>query len=148
MKRPTYELKSSDNFSTFEFISEGPKGKIPKLIQFSTTNYKGVFNLAFGDKNEETGYLDNTAISNNGGSEKVLITVVRGVYAFTAKNPEVWVYACGSTKSRTRLYRMGISKFWEEASEDFEIYGQLNDEWENFRNNIDYDAFLVKRRNT
>lgn len=147
MKLPIYELRSSENFTTFEFTSIGPKGEIPKLIQFSTTNYRDVFNLAFGDKNPETGNLDDMVISNNGDSEKVLATVVRCVYAFTHKNPESWIYASGSTKSRTRLYRMGIAKFFEEANNDFEIYGQINDEWESFRSNVDYEAFLVKLRN-
>jgi hypothetical protein len=63
------------------------------------------------------------------------------------KKPEAWVYATGSTKSRTRLYRMGITKMLEDAVKDFEIYGQLDDQWENFRNNVDYQAFLVKRKN-
>jgi hypothetical protein len=147
MKLPIYELRSSENFTTFEFTSTGPKGEIPKLIQFSATNYRDVFNLAFGDKNPETGGLDDIVISNNGDSEKILATVVRCVYAFTQNNPEAWIYASGSTKSRTRLYRMGIAKFFEEAKKDFEIYGQINDEWESFRSNVDYEAFLVKLRN-
>ncbi len=38
-------------FTTFEFISEGPRGKILKLVQFTLIN-KGhdIYNLAFGDK--------------------------------------------------------------------------------------------------
>jgi len=147
MNLPRYELKASDNFTTFEFISEGPKGRIPKLIQFSATNYKDVFNLAFGDKDLETDGINDTAISNNGDSEKILITVVRCIYAFTDKKPEAWVYVTGSTKSRTRLYRMGIGKLMEDAVKDFEVYGQLNDQWENFRKTVDYEAFLVKRKN-
>ena len=137
MNLPRYELRSSDNFTTFEFISEGPKGEIPKLIQFTSTNYKDVFNLAFGDKNTKTGDIDDVVISNNGDSEKILVTVVRCIYAFTQKNNEAWIYASGSTKSRTRLYRMGVSKFLEDAKKDFEIYGQINDQWEVFRTNVD-----------
>lgn len=47
MNQPRYQLKASDNLATYEFLSEGPRGKIVKLIQFTTTNYKDVFNLAF-----------------------------------------------------------------------------------------------------
>ena len=45
-----YDLISSENLTTFEFISDGTKGKIDKIIQFSSTNYLNVYNLGFGDK--------------------------------------------------------------------------------------------------
>lgn len=54
------------------------------------------------------------------------------------------VYATGSSKSRTRLYRMGITKYLDEIRVDFEIFGELENEWEDFRRDFDYDAFLVK----
>jgi hypothetical protein len=54
------------------------------------------------------------------------------------------VYATGSTKSRTRLYRMGISKYLEEIKADFEVYGELENGWEEFRKDVEYEAFLVK----
>ncbi len=141
-----YQLKSGSNLTIFEFVSQGPKGQIPKLVQLFKTNYKDVFNLAFGDKNAETGQIDDIAISNNGDSEKVLATVVATVYAFTDKYPQALVYATGSTKARTRLYRMGISKYFEEAKKHFLIYGQINGEWEPFEIGIDYEAFLVRRK--
>lgn len=47
-------------------------------------------------------------------------------------------------KSRTRLYRMGISKYLEEAEGNFEIYGELKGSWENFKEGVDYESFLVK----
>lgn len=84
---------------TFEFISEGPKGLIHKLVQYQPTNVKDVYNLAFGDKDHATGDIDDTVISNNGDSEKVLVTVVATIYAFTDKYPNAWVYATGSTKA-------------------------------------------------
>jgi len=132
---------------TFEFISEGSKGLIHKLVRYQSTNLKDVYNLAFGDKDHTTGDIDDTIISNNGDSEKVLATVIATVYAFTDKYPNTWVYATGSTKSRTRLYRMGITKFISEAKDDFEILGERNDDWEKFRKNIDYEGFLVRRKN-
>lgn len=68
------------------------------------------------------------------------------VYAFTDKYPDSWVYLTGSTKSRTRLYRMGISKFLDEVNQDFEVYGQLNDSWENFKLNTEFEGFLIRRK--
>ena len=146
MKLPKYPLSSSDKLMTFEFISEGSKGLIHKLVRYQSTNLKDVYNLAFGDKDHTTGDIDDTIISNNGDSEKVLATVIATVYAFTDKYPNTWVYATGSTKSRTRLYRMGITKFISEAKDDFEILGERNDDWEKFRKNIDYEGFLVRRK--
>nr|WP_082482429.1 hypothetical protein [Chryseobacterium sp. Leaf394] len=131
---------------TFEFISEGNKGLIHKLVRFQATNLKDVYNLAFGDKNLTTGDIDDKVISNNGDSEKVLATVVSTLYAFTDKYTDVWVYATGSTKARTRLYRMGITKFFSEVENDFEIFGQLQDDWDSFKIGIEYEGFLVKRK--
>ncbi len=90
----------------FEFTSQGPKGQIPKLVKYSETNLKDMYNLAFGDKDIKTGQINDTIISNNGDSDMVLSTVVSTVYAFTDKYPDAWVFATGSTKVRTRLYRM------------------------------------------
>lgn len=146
MKLPKYPLASGDRLLTYEFISEGPKGLIHKRVQFKQTNLKNVFNLAFGDKDHDTGEIDDTIISNNGDSEKVLATVVATVYAFTDKYPDAVIYATGSTKARTRLYRMGIAKYFSEVTKDFEILGERKDDWETFRKNMEYDGFLVTRK--
>ncbi|MCF8372354.1 MAG: hypothetical protein K9H64_12070 [Bacteroidales bacterium] len=146
MKLPRYELKAEKTLMVFEFISEGPRGQIPKLIKFSETSLKDFYNLAFGDKDQDTGDIDDLVVSNNGDSEQVLATVVSAVYAFTDKEPEAWIYVTGSTKSRTRLYRMGISKYFDEVKEDFLIFGLKDGEWENFEIDEEYSAFLVKRK--
>jgi len=146
MKLDRYELKAGRKLTTFEFVSEGVNGRIGKVVQFTPTNYKDLFNLAFGDKDGETGVLNDMAISNNGDSEKVLATVVATVYAFTDKYPDAWVYASGSTKVWTRLYRIGISKYLNEVKKDFDVYGQVSGEWQRFEKDVDYQAFLVKKK--
>ena len=93
MKLPRYELKAEKTLMIFEFISEGKKGSIPKLIKFSETSLKDFYNLAFGDKDDLTGEIDDIIITDNGDSEQVLATVVSAVYAFTEKYKGVWVYA-------------------------------------------------------
>ena len=146
MKLPKYELKAEKSLMIFEFVSEGKKGRIVKLIKFSETTLKDFYNLAFGDKNEKTGEINDTIVSNNGDTERVLATVVAAVYAFTDGKPDSWIFATGSTNARTRLYRMGISKFLEEIQNDFSLYGQAEGEWENFRKEIEYSAYLVRRK--
>jgi len=40
------------------------------------------------------------------------------------------------TKVSTRLYRMGITKYFKEIIKDFEVYGLINNEWEIFEKEI------------
>ena len=145
MNLPKYQLSAEKSLMVFEFVSVGRKGKIPKLIKFSETHIEGIFNLGFGDKDVKTDEVDDLKVSNNGDSEKVLATVVSAVYAFTDVYPEVWVYASGSTASRTRLYRMGINKYYEEVINDFEVYGLFNGQWITFDKKTEFEAFLVRR---
>ena len=130
----------------FEFISTGPKGQVKKIIEFSETNVKDVYNLAFGDFDEQTERISDRVVTNNGDSLKVLATVASSVYAFTTERPEAWVFATGSTAVRTRLYRMGLTNNLSEISQDFHVYGLQEDQWEEFLLGEDYEAFLVKRK--
>jgi hypothetical protein len=116
------------------------------MVQYSQTNYKNLFNLGFGDEDIGTGEIDDTIVSNNGDSEKVLATVVATLYAFFDRHNDSLVYVTGSSASRTRPYRMGIRKYLEEASSDFVIYRETKGEWEEFEIDKDYQAFLVVRK--
>ena len=146
MKVDKYSIKAEGNFTVFEFISEGSKGAIRKIVQFQETNEPKLYNLAFGDKNTETGEIDDLVVSNNGDSEKVLATVVSALYAFFDSHPEAFVYATGSTSARTRLYRMGITRFYEEMLEDFYLYGQIGDDFYEFEIGKEYKGFLAERK--
>ncbi|NBC25026.1 MAG: hypothetical protein GVX78_05370 [Bacteroidetes bacterium] len=130
----------------FEFISIGPKGDVKKIIEFSETNVKGIYNLAFGDIDHRTQRISDRVITNNGDSLKVLATVASSVYAFTAERPDSLVFATGSTAVRTRLYRMGLTNNLAEIAKDFHVYGLNDDQWEDFVIGEDYQAFLVKRK--
>ena len=146
MKYDKYQLESDNKLLVFEFISVGPKGRIKKIIQYSETNLKDYYNLGFGDKDEKTGEINDLVITNNGDSQQVLATVASTVYAFTDKHPDTWVYASGSNHARTRLYRIGIANNLLEIERDFEVYGLKGDQWHTFSKDIDYKAFLIKRK--
>ena len=105
MKLPRYEYLTEGNAELFTFVSEGPKGSIKKLIVYTQMLEKDIYNLAFGDYNEDTGKINDQVITNNKDSQKVLNTVASSLYVFTDKHPNVWVYATGSNTARTRLYR-------------------------------------------
>ncbi|MEM9832219.1 MAG: hypothetical protein AAF944_16420 [Bacteroidota bacterium] len=145
MKAEKYSLKAEESLTTFEFVSEGPKGIIKKLIQFQETNEPNLYNLAFGDKVGEA-EIDDLTFSNNGDSEKILATVVAAVYAFFDKHPGTFIYATGSTKARTRLYRMGITKYYDEMIKDFYLYGQIGNEFPVFEIGKEYNGFLAQRK--
>jgi hypothetical protein len=83
-------------------------------------------------------------VSNNGDSEKVLATVVGAVFAFLDQHPDAWIFAAGSTLSRTRLYQIGITKYYDKLSNELEIYGRIKDDWYPFEKNRDYLAFIAK----
>jgi hypothetical protein len=146
MKLDRYELTAGRGLTTFEFLSEGRKGKIVKVVQFRQMNLENLYNLAFGDKNADTGGLDDKVVTDNGDSEKVLATVVSALYAFADRYPDAWVYATGSTTARTRLYRMGINKYFDIVASDFEIMGEYQNEWEWYEFGKDYLAFAVHRK--
>lgn len=145
MRYETYNLEITDSLMVFEFISEGPKGRILKRVHFQKfINEDDFYNLAFGDVNIETTDFDDKVISNNNDTEKVLATVAEIVATFIEKYPNAQVYAKGSTETRTRLYQMGISKNLEAIKENFEVYGFLNNKaWVDFEKNITYSAFLI-----
>lgn len=147
MQLEQYRLKANKTFVSFRFTSVGLKGSIEKRILYSKTDDRGVYNLAFGDKLENSKEINDTVVTNNQDSQKVLATVAASVYVFTKKYPKAWVVLTGSTASRTRLYRMGISLYFDELSQDFDIYGYLNEKWVGFERNTDYEAFIVKRKN-
>lgn len=148
MNLEKYTMDADEELFTFEFNSFGPKGRIRKIVQFTKTNWKDIYNLGFGDKNENTGEISDFSISNNSDSNRVLVTVASSVSAFTIRYPNLWVYATGSTDSRTRLYQIGISRHLDEIQLEFEIFGLRENEWIPFLRNINYEAFIIKRKNT
>lgn len=141
-----YALTAGSNQTVFEFVSEGHKGKIQKLILFQLLFEPNFYNLAFGDKNLLTGDLNDLAVSNNGDTDKVLATVVGALYVFFDEYPDAVVSARGSTPARTRLYRMGITRFYNEVKEDFVLYGKIGGRFLLFEHGVEYEGFLATRK--
>ncbi len=141
-----YQLRSAARELTFEFDSVGPKGTITKVVTYQEVNVKSVYNLGFGDKDPDTGYISDLAVTNNNDSQKVLATVARTLYLFTERYPDAVVIATGSTAARTRLYQMGIANNLEDAEQDFDILGLAGTDWEPFRKDVTYYAFSVRRK--
>jgi hypothetical protein len=144
MNLDTYNLKSDNELEIFEFESIGTKGIIQKLVIFKETSFRGIYNLGFGDIDPQTGNTDDKVVSDNGDGEIVLSTVVATIHKFFDKHPDAQVYLSGSTKSRTRLYRIAINKYFELFSSKFEIIGELETHFERFVKNTEYQGYLIK----
>ncbi len=83
-----YQFESSPDLLTFEFDSVGPKGIVTKVVHYTEINVKGFFNLGFGDKEPQSGYISDLTVTNNNDSQKVLATVARTLYLFTEGIPK------------------------------------------------------------
>lgn len=145
MNLPQYPLLASNDFKQFDFISEGPNGRILKTVLFTPIE-PCFYNLGFGDRDPETGDIDDLAVSNNGDTAMILATVALAVMEFTIHFPQAWVYAKGSTPTRTRLYPRGIRQNWSQIEPFFYVRGFASGHWRMFDAADNYDAFLVMRK--
>jgi hypothetical protein len=137
---------SSSNSLIYEFTSIGPKGNIKKIVQFSHIQENDVYNLAFGNKTVD-GSIDDYTANNNKDRDKILATIAAIVFDFTTHFPERYIFFVGSTKERTRLYRMAICLNLEELTKTFIIWGlKQGGGFEPFYSNKHYEGFLIKRR--
>ncbi len=148
MNSEQYPYTTNPGFLDFEFTSEGPNGKIRKVVRYISRNANGIiyFNLAFGDLEEGTGRINDLARSGNKDTNKILFTVGATVLEFTERFPDAIIYAMGSTPARTRLYQMGIIANWDQIAGLLEVYGFTNGNWEEFAKNVNYHALLVFRK--
>ncbi|WP_052119499.1 DUF6934 family protein [Gallibacterium genomosp. 1] len=148
-----YLLSSSSSQLRYTFISRGTKGRKQKIIEFFELDRNflspdiPVFNLGFGDTQDGV-EIDDTVISDNGDMETVLRTVAKAAELFLENNPSALIFFEGSTKSRTRLYRKMLNKYYTEISEKFTIWGIHNNKITPFisSNTSNFEAFLVKQK--
>lgn len=148
MNLERYEYSVNHRLLSFEFYSEGPNGRIKKVIQFTPVNVDGTtyFHIAFGDLNSDDKTLDDLVISNNGDRNKILATVAHVILDFTEEFPDMMVFARGSTPARTRLYQMGLTNNWLEVEKLLTVLGYANDQWEPFQKDVHYEALMIIRK--
>jgi hypothetical protein len=140
-----YPVITSPKHLSYAFFSKGPKGIIRKVVRFQEFE-SNIFNLAFGDWNEQHQQIDDFARSNNQDYDKVLATVAFVIKDFISFNPDATIVMRGSTTSRTRLYQMGIQANLDDINKLFVIKGFENDGWQDFKKGRNYEAFLLKAR--
>ena len=106
MKQSKYPVEAGKEQHLYEFFSEGPMGRIRKVILYEKLG-DDFFNLGFGDWNEELQQTDDSSRTNNGDRDKVLATVAFIALDFTDQFPNARIAVEGSTPARTRLYQKG-----------------------------------------
>ena len=137
----------TDDYKEYVFFSEGPKGRIKKVVQYRKINDNPtIYNLGFGDENTVTGKIDGRVVTNNNDRDKVLATVASTVIEFSKHYGKQTIYIEGETPARIRLYQIGISAFLTEISTDFKILGVRQGVLEEFQKNVNYDAFFIKKK--
>lgn len=148
MNLDKYPVKADDERYLYEFYSEGPAGRIKKVVLYELIE-KNLFNLGFGDWDEDLKKVIDLNRSNNGDRDKVLATVAATVLDFIEKIPDARIFVEGTTPARTRLYQIGIGNNLTEINEIFEVFevfGYIENHWEFFCRGKNYEAFLIKRR--
>lgn len=121
MELPKYQISTTEDKTIFSFVSDGPNGKINKIVLYQPMDEPDLFNLALGDLDTQTGEIDFEIKTNNGDRNKILATISLTVYAFLFNRPNCSIHVKGSDSIRTGLYQMAISTYFNELSEDFEI---------------------------
>lgn len=148
MNLTKYNFTVDKTGCSYEFVSIGPKGAIKKVVHYIYHPQLGenVYNLGFGDWDDVNMKVNDTAVSNNGDTLKILATVAATAMHFTKIYHDAWIFFEGSTSPRTRLYQKSLSLFFQEISILFHMYGLKEDGWEIFNKGVNYKAFLVLRR--
>ena len=77
----------------YEFYSEGPKGLIKKIVSYRLIQEMPIklYDLGFGDWNNEIQDVDDKTNTNNQDRQKVLATVAETVLDFLENNPNACI---------------------------------------------------------
>ena len=148
MEWERYDIVEAGDGQTYEFLSEGPKGQIRKIVRFQHWPALGInaYNLVLADYDECTGNTDDSIISNNGDYKAILKTVALIVEKFVNLHPLAIILLRGLTASRSRLFQMGIASAWSEISEIYDVWGGRTGKWSPFEKGVNYEEFLVFKK--
>lgn len=164
MNKEVYPVYSVPGARVFRFDSEGPHGKIRKMVvidplenAFARLMPGEYYNLAFGDLKTENGIweLDDSKRSNNGDMPKVVATVAQIAIDFLRKNCGATLYFTGYLDSksikagqnqRNILYQRAIDSNWEFLSAEFVVKGIKAKEPVDYIRGQQYDAILISRK--
>ena len=172
---PAYEtklLRSTNRKIQYLFESRGHKSII-KAIEYSPiTKRKGriIYNLGFGDYDENTGGIIDNINSNNGDMRRVFSTVLNTVPKFFKENENAGIWVAGSDSSisfknqckynckknckdicknidrRIKIYRYYVDKNFKALNKEYKFYGLANKEFVQYLPGNDYPKILVYKK--
>lgn len=147
MNEPFYDFTVLDEAHRFDFLSIG-RTAIHKAIIYSSTPIPNLYSLMLADV-EHNGGLNVYSVSNNGDMRYILATVYKTIVHFLDLYPNAMIAFTGSSSSRIRLYRGGISIHINQLRENFQIFGQRRDasELEIFQPGNEYEYFVICLKN-
>lgn len=126
------------------FYSEGPKGKIEKLIKYEEIASQPVLvNLGFGDRIGEILDFEDMVESKNSDGEKIMATVVQTIPSFFQRFPDRIIVVHGSTGYRSFIYRKIVREHHTSFVNQFTILGVTKGVSEVFKSNVKYDYLLI-----
>jgi hypothetical protein len=133
------------NDKRYEFYSRSEEKEVKKLVIFSERSNGGTYNLALLDVLEDGQYSD-LSETNNNDFQTVMATVIDILKDFLNEFPDKIVTFKGSDERRQRLYRIIIARELKSINEYFNIFGLIDENVEEFEQNIKYKLFIIKKR--
>jgi hypothetical protein len=138
MIEETYPYFPIEDNLFYGFFSEGVKGRIPKVIIF-TSEEKDKWNLAFGDwKNND---IDDSVMTNNHDVVKVIGTVAKATYAFFDNYPNAILVIKPVDEKRKKLYNIVFQRHFEAIKNQFKIIGFIGKQRRIYSSKKMYDSF-------
>jgi hypothetical protein len=131
----------------FKFTSEGNKGAIHKIIEFSYLGQNS-WNLGFGDIKGDD--WEDNIISNNNDFRKVLQTVTNAVHRFFELYPDHQIQIIPLDYQRKLLYNRVFQQRWLEIEPLFDVNAAISDDEkikiESYSPTKIFDAFVVSQK--
>lgn len=177
MNLSVYNTEQIENEVKIQYLFESVGDKtIIKAIEYFPVDVIGgrtVYNLGFGDYDEETGEIIDDVNSNNGDMYTVFNTILSTVPLFFETNPESVILVSGSDghhdfinsclpncqkkcvencknfQRRIKVYRYYVDKHFEELCKDFIFFGRNRSKENTFVQYVPYqhyDDILVYKK--
>jgi len=141
----SYNFSKLNFGEEYVFDSEGPKGIFRIKVDFVCSSKRNICELRYGVLDLENKNIDQNFVIQNGDGEIIINTVFNITCDYAIHNPNSLIRFSGSTKSRTRLFTMWISKNIDIVQKKFTIYGYTNrDLWKPFKINKYYNSIALK----
>jgi hypothetical protein len=134
---PYYELKEKAHYV---FASEGVKGIVLKIVQFSFTG-DNIWNLGFGDLHK--GLIDDSIVTNNQDIRKVIQTVAKIAIDFLVQYPNTTLEIKPVDEKRRRLYNGVFLKYLSDIEPLFNVLGTFEGREEVYSPLKSYDSFKI-----